>query len=155
MKYMCHIIFLCLSCLNISCTKNYSETKMIVSSTDEGNQALQEFLMACNPKQQVFYNNYHRHRQHQHDHHQNHQHEHHHHQYDYHHHHHLIFTAFNGPGVLPDQTNPTNPQIPTSPYAAEGIFDQECYHDNGKEISFMRCWVHNNKEEERFKFSAC
>ena len=27
---------------------------MIVSSTDEGNQALQEFLMACNPKQQVF-----------------------------------------------------------------------------------------------------
>ena len=42
------------SCLNISCTKNYSETKMIVSSTDEGNQALQEFLMACNPKQQVF-----------------------------------------------------------------------------------------------------
>ena len=84
MKYMCHIIFLCLSCLNISCTKNYSETKMIVSSTDEGNQALQEFLMACNPKQQVFYNNYHRHRQHQHDHHQNHQHEHHHHQYDYH-----------------------------------------------------------------------
>ena len=54
MKYMCHIIFLCLSCLNISCTKNYSETKMIVSSTDEGNQALQEFLMACNPKQQVF-----------------------------------------------------------------------------------------------------
>ena len=27
---------------------------MIVSCTDEGNQALQEFLMACNPKQQVF-----------------------------------------------------------------------------------------------------
>ena len=73
----------------------------------------------------------------------------------HHHHHHLIFTAFNGPRVLPDQTDPTNPQIPTSPYAAEGIFDKECYDDDGKEISFMRSWVHNNKEEEGFKFSAC
>ena len=42
----------------------------------------------------------------------------------------IFFTAFDGPGVLPDKADPTDPQIPPPLNPAEGHNDDDDDDDN-------------------------